>query len=140
MTTNKWLKFLPTYKCPPSKFVHAHIFEYVKVGKFCMAMLVLASIYNGLREISSSNSLSKCDASCEFLNFFFFFFFFVDNFTQFPNNSFGQFWVASIMACGQSLCMAMLVLASIHNGLMEISPSNSLSKCDASFLIHYVYM
>ena len=40
-----------------------------------MAMLVLASIYNGLREISSSNSLSKCDASCEFLTFFFFFFF-----------------------------------------------------------------
>ncbi|CAL5395450.1 unnamed protein product [Camellia sinensis] len=51
----------------------------------------------------------------------------------------GVFKVASMMARGRSFSLAIPVLASIYKGLNRIASSSDLGKCNAIFLIHYVY-
>ena len=51
----------------------------------------------------------------------------------------GVFKVASLMAAGRRFSLAVLVLASIYNGLNKIVHSAFLKDCRATFPIHYVY-
>nr|GMD17732.1 uncharacterized protein LOC105964676 [Ipomoea batatas] len=49
------------------------------------------------------------------------------------------FKMASLMARGQTLNLAILVLASIYNGLNAISNSTKPMQADSRFSLHYVY-
>jgi hypothetical protein len=50
----------------------------------------------------------------------------------------GIFKVASSKAHGKKYCLAVLVLATIYKGLNDIVSSSVPSKCDTTFLVHYL--
>ena len=48
------------------------------------------------------------------------------------------FKVACLMTIGKKFCLAVLILASIYNGMREIVYASNLGECGVIFSIHYV--